>query len=151
MVEATGGRDLGNAEGGSGQKVTADLHTVIIQKGDRRLGQIFLKDLAAFATAHRSCSSNILQGDMLLIMLIDIRNHLLLYLDVRIIPAGYNIFFNITIFVDHTPYFIKISHQLKFMTAFFLSAAETDVLKNLCQLRTIVGMFPDDHMIGGVI
>ena len=43
MIKATGGSNLCDAESCVTEKVTADLHTVIIQKGDRRLGQIFLK------------------------------------------------------------------------------------------------------------
>lgn len=52
MIKTTGGGNLCNAEGGITQKIAAYLHSVIIEKGNGRLGQVFLKNLAAFATAH---------------------------------------------------------------------------------------------------
>ena len=66
-------------------------------------------------------------------MLIDIGNHLLLGLNVRIFLAGGHIFFDAAVLINDAPYFIKISQKLKFMTAFGLLTAQTDVFKKLCQ------------------
>lgn len=66
-------------------------------------------------------------------MLVDIGNHLLLGLSIRIFMAGGHVFLNVAVFINDTPYFIKISQELKFMTAFGLLTAQTDLFKKLCQ------------------
>lgn len=59
MIKTAGGGNLRNTKSSVTQKIAADLHSVIIEKGDRRLGQVFLEDFTAFAAAHHTRCGNI--------------------------------------------------------------------------------------------
>lgn len=151
MIKTAGGGNLCDAEGGITQKIAADLHTIIIEKGDRRLRQVLLKDLAALAAADHARRGDILQSDVLLIMLVNIGYHLLLYLDIRILLIGGYIVFDITVLIENAPHFIKVSQKLKLVAAFVLLPAKTDILKKLCKHSAGRRVVFYDHDIRGII
>lgn len=77
-MKATGESNLSDAVGGAAQQVVADLQSVGVEKRDGGLLHIAAENRAAFASAHISGGSDVVQRKFFRVMAVNIGNHVLL-------------------------------------------------------------------------
>ena len=87
-LESAGEGNLCDAHGCVCQQARTDFQAVGIQEINGRFVQIFFEDPAAFAAAYAAGSGNIVQGKLLCIVLIYVRDHISLYGEVVLYNAA---------------------------------------------------------------